>query len=178
MMVACLIGCACGSHAPPIEFRREHVTIEISDDHVTVVGIYLFHNTCRKTQCITFFYPFPIDSNHYYPDTLLISYPYTRTANGIYYDMVIQARTSKACTISYVQRTHYPEFTYITTTTKEWKRPIEQADFTIIAPDTLLVTMNYPVHDRVISNAQCINQIRYQNFYPTEDLIIHWSMNP
>ena len=166
------------NHAPPIEFRKEHITIEIIDDHIAVTGVYIFHNTRARPQRATFFYPFPVDPNHHYPDTFIAPNANTKTSGGMYYDLVIDAHTSKPCTISYIQRVQNPSFTYITTTTREWRHPIAQADFTIIAPDSLHITVNYPVHTQKKQGTQCVYHIRYKNFYPDEDLIIHWSATP
>ncbi len=163
---------------PPIQFTKEDISIEVKNDTVSVTGIYFFENTTHIRKRITFYYPFPVDSNHTYPDTIILAYPYEKDSTGILFTMSINAMATHSFEITYVQHVRHHHFTYITTTTKRWNRPIREACFTIGFPESLHVNCNYaPYKTEKIDNKNYIYILK-EDFYPEEDLRVEWITNP
>ena len=165
--------CLC-QQAPPIDFFKEDVTIEILDGKVRVTGIYFFKNLTQIGKRVRFFYPFPVDSNHHYPDRISLSHQYEKDSTGVFFSLSLRPNSVDSFKITYVQQIEETFFRYITTTTKVWKRPIEDARFVIVAPDTLEINANYAFSTRGRVDEDWLYCIEIQDFFPAEDLIIHW----
>ena len=165
--------CMC-QQAPPIDFFKEDVKIEVLDARVRVSGVYYFRNLTDIGKRIRFYYPFPVDSNHYFPDTISLGYPFEKDSSGIYFWLSIGANSVDSFEITYEQQIGRPFFRYITTTTQVWKRPIKEADFTIIAAETLAVNANYPFSEVTTIDGYRHYSIPIKDFFPEEDLIISW----
>ena len=162
----------------PIDFFKENVVIKISGSGVKVTGRYFFKNLTGQDKRITFYYPFPVDSNHVYPDTIMLDHPYTKDTAGIYFDMSMKAQRIDSFKISYYQKTRTQQFTYITTTTQQWKKPIKQALFTIIAPASLQVRFSYSPYTYKKVNDKSVFTVKKTDFFPENDLAIKWHANP
>ena len=162
----------------PIDFFKENVVIEISNSGVEVTGQYFFKNLTDQDKRVTFHYPFPFDENHQYPESIILDYPYTKDTAGIYFDMPMKAQSIDSFKISYYQKTRTHQFTYITTTTKQWNRPIKNARFTIIVPASLQVRFNYSPYTHKKVNDKSVFTVKKTDFFPENDLDIKWHANP
>jgi hypothetical protein len=160
--------------APPIDFFKEEVTIEVLGARVRVTGVYYFENLTQIGKRIKFYYPFPVDSNHHFPDTISFGYPFERDSAGIYFSLSIRSNSIDSFRITYEQPVEKPFFRYITTTTKVWKRPIKEAKFTVVAPDTLSLSMNYVFAECRNAYGKLLYLIEIKDLFPEEDLIIRW----
>lgn len=165
--------CLC-QREPPIDFFREDVTIEILDGKARVTGIYYFKNITKIGKRVKFFYPFPVDSNHHFPDAISIKLPYTKDSAGIYFSLSLEPNSVGSFVINYEQRVERSFFRYITTTTKAWKRPIAEANFTIVAPEGLAINANYAFSEPKTFDEKRHYSIPVNDFFPEEDLIITW----
>ena len=165
--------CLC-RQSPPIDFFKEDVTIEIFGGKVKVTGVYYIKNLTDIGKRIKFYYPFPVDSNHSFPDTISAGLPYTRDSAGIYFTLSMEPDGVDSFVIGYEQRVERPFFRYITTTTKAWKRPIKDARFTVITPETLSTTMSYSFPEPMVIDGYRKYSIRITDFFPEEDLLITW----
>ncbi len=173
LLFLALFLCLC-HQAPPIDFFKEDVTIEIFDGKVKVTGVYYIKNLTDIGKRIKFYYPFPVDSNHSFPDTISAGLPYTRDSSGIYFTLSMEPDGVDSFVIGYEQRVERSFFRYITTTTKLWKRPIREANFTIIAPETLAINANYAFSEPVAVEERRFYTIQVKDLFPEEDLIITW----
>ncbi|MGB3340316.1 MAG: hypothetical protein WBB37_02410 [bacterium] len=162
----------------PIDFFKENVVIEINGSGVEVTGQYFFKNLTNQDKRVIFYYPFPVDENHQYPESIILDYPYTKDTAGIYFSIAIKAQRIDSFEICYHQRTRKNQFTYITTTTKQWNRPIKNARFTIIIPDSLQVRFNYSPYIHEKTNHNDIFSLNIVNFNPNDDLEIEWYVDP
>lgn len=161
----------------PIDFFKEDITIEIEEGKVKVTGIYFIKNLSSNRIRVNFHYPFPIDANHHYPDTIAMSYPYEKDSSGINFIMRFDPNDVDSFQLTYEQKISKNQCRYITTTTRKWERPIREAHFTIIIPDTLSAKINYALsHSKKINNKHH-HYITIQNFFPKEDLKIEWIRN-
>ena len=165
--------CMC-QPSPPIDFFKEDVTIEVLDSRVKVIGVYYFKNLTDVGKRVKFYYPFPVDSNHHFPDTITISYPFEMDSAGIYFWLSIAPRSIDSFVISYEQQVTVPFFTYITTTTHKWNRPIKEAIFTIVTPETLAINANYAFSELKNIDGYVHYSILMRDFFPEVDLMIRW----
>ena len=173
LVICILFLCVC-QQAPPIDFFKEDVTVELMDARARVTGVYYFKNMTDIGKRVRFYYPFPVDSNHHFPDKMTISHPFEEDSAGIYFWLSIRANAVGSFEIMYEQRIEQTFFRYITTTTQEWKRPIKEAKFTIIAAETLAVNANYPFSRATAIDGYRHYSIPIEDFFPEEDLIIRW----
>ncbi|MGB9720027.1 MAG: hypothetical protein ACPL28_00900 [bacterium] len=158
----------------PIDFCKEDIKIEINRNKARVTGTYFFKNLTPYSKRIKFYYPFPVDSNYLFPDTILLAYPYEKDTVGIYFTMVIEPNTTDSFTIAYEQKLKNNVFRYITTTTRKWHRPIKEVRFTVILHQDLSPQINYQItREQTIGNNRYYI-IKQERFYPSEDLIIKW----
>ncbi len=173
LFLSAVLFCLC-KRAPPIDFFKEEVTIEITNGKARVTGIYFFENLTEIGKRVKFYYPFPVDSNHHYPDTISLSYPYERDSAGVFFTLSLRPKSVDSFRITYEQQIAESYFRYITTTTRVWKRPIKEANFTIVAPDTLVISMNYAFSTSKQMDGNRFYFIQIGDFFPEEDLIIRW----
>lgn len=171
---SCLVLFYACEEAPPIDFFKEDVTIEIVNGRAKVTGVYYFRNLTNIGKRIRFYYPFPVDSNHHFPDVISIDFPYTKDSAGIYFSLSMRPNSVGSFKVVYEQRIERPYFKYITTTTKLWKRPIKEARFTVVVPETLSISANYAFTEPKRIDENLCYCIPVNNFFPVEDLIISW----
>jgi hypothetical protein len=158
----------------PIDFYKENVIIDLLKDRVNVTGIYYVKNLTNIDREVTFYYPFPVDSFQAYPDIILIDYPFRKDPYGIYFDMTIPARKADSFKVLYQQKLNGRQCRYITLTTRQWGRPIQEAAFTVVAPEFQKLDINYPVIAKEEINDTLFHYIRIKKFYPGADLKIKW----
>ncbi len=158
----------------PIDFYKEQVNIEISTEQAKVTGEYFFKNQTSEAKKITFYYPFPVDSIQLYPSLILLDFPFTKDTSGLEFVLSIGSKAKERFKITYVQPLKAQCFRYITTTTREWKRPIKEAKFIIIAPGDLDLKINYRVTKSVMRGGIIEHMIVRKHFYPETDLMITW----
>ncbi len=170
----CLLICIECFRSTEIDFYKEDIRIEIENNRATVTGEYFFKNLTNNKKRVKFFYPFPVDSLHLFPDMILLDFPYERDTNGIYFTMKMEAKRENFFKIIYCQKLQKNTFRYITTTTKMWKKPIKYAHFLIILPETLKAEVNYPIVSKYHSFKKVFYIIDKKDFCPEEDLIIKW----
>ncbi|MEO0124389.1 MAG: hypothetical protein ABIL69_10360 [candidate division WOR-3 bacterium] len=163
----------CGKK-PIVDFYQEKITIEIDSASALVQGEYFFANNTDSRKIVKFFYPFPVDSNHYYPDIIMLDYPYEKDTNGIYFSMPIKPGKENSFKIGYRQRLNKRYFRYITTTTRKWGKSINTAEFFILARKDLKLHINYKITKTELRNNMICYTIVMKRFYPTQDLIIKW----
>jgi len=158
----------------PIDFFKEDLTIELDSGQAKVTGIYYFKNLTRERKRVILFYPFLADTFHLYPNAILLDLPFRKDSSGIYFELAIGSRKKEQFKISYTQKLKRTFFRYITTTTKQWQRPIKQAAFTVITPERFNIKTSYPVTEKNISRGKCYYHIKIDKFYPDKDLLINW----
>jgi hypothetical protein len=166
------------SPVPELDFFAEGVTITIHDHTALVTGMYYFENLTSDRLRVTFYYPFPVDSHHHFPDTIWFFADYEIDTTGIIFTKVFKPHCIDSFTITYQQRFAEHIFRYITTTTARWKRPIKQASFTIITPEKAYTEINYEIQTDVIIDNNRYRTVLFENFCPEEDLIITCISSP
>ncbi|MCX7995874.1 MAG: hypothetical protein N3A65_08940 [candidate division WOR-3 bacterium] len=61
-----------------------------------------------------------MDSNHSFPDIIILDLPYEKDTNGIHFSIVVKPGKVNSFKISYHQMLKNRYFRYITTTTEKW----------------------------------------------------------
>src|SRR4030042_2195870 len=171
LLVCALSGCP---SRPPVHFYEEELTFTIREHSVLVEGNYYFKNLTSEIKIVRLFYPFVIDTNQYYPDTIQIGLPYADEKSGITFALSVPGLKENNFNIRFNQPIRFKSYKYITTTTRIWKRPIQKAVFKIIAPDTIEVKANYTGHRRASEVGYIEYIIMLEDFYPDADLIFEW----
>ncbi|MGQ9816664.1 MAG: hypothetical protein ACUVQ3_01750 [bacterium] len=159
---------------PSIDFYAEKIFIELESMEVRVTGEYFFENFMQATKIVKFFYPFPVDSVHSYPSIILLDLSYEKDTNGIIFEMRMKPGKDNSFRITYQQKLRKRQFRYITTTTRNWKRPIKNAEFIIVANKSAKLKTNYQINKMEFYRDKQYCRIIKKEFFPGEDLIIEW----
>lgn len=166
------------AHALSIEFYREKITVLLSDDQVTVEGVYYFRNTSFKSQKEIMYYPFPMDKHHPYPHEIKVEdLDFTKGKQGVYWLIEFPLHSTRSVKVRYKQRCDINSATYILTSTKHWKQPLEKAEFMIVVPERWEnVTLSYCPDRWETKKGLKYYYISKVDFLPQQDLIIKWDI--
>ncbi len=165
-----------------ISFKKELIEAKIQDDYCTLTGNYFFENNELNGSESPIFYPFVISSSLSYPDsisvfnlTTLQPITFTKLKDGISFIVRIEPGSTTQLKIIYKQKVPDNYFEYILTTTLDWKKPLESAEFNILLPASCLNPDISYKEDSIISdkNFLCYTFTR-SNFLPKKNLIIRW----
>jgi len=188
VLAAAVLGCdgrsPQGADHPPIHFWREHVRVEPSDGRTRVVGVYYFRNLSDEPVETSILYPFPVDRYHMPPFKVRA----WQERNGVFQpmgftrgDAFIRWKTrfapheEKVVRVEYVQEIKRNYAIYIVSTTRQWQRPIEVAEFEFWIPRDLRdATLSFEP-DRIDTVGDTIVYfVRETDFFPEEDLTVTW----
>jgi hypothetical protein len=168
----------------PVQFVRERVRVELSEAQTRVVGVYSFKND-SDTACDTGMrYPFPIDRDHLYPITIRVQEErggvleplgFVREGTGIVWRLRFGPRETKVVRVEYVQEILEKKAVYIVTTTKQWMRPIDVAEFEFRVPAALEgVRLSFrPDRSEAVGDT-IVHSMTRTKFMPEDDLTVVW----
>lgn len=172
------------SPTPPVAFYREYVIVEPSQGRTRVDGTYYFRSIVDEPLAIAIHYPFPVDRYHLYPlrigawrlaDDVWKPLGYRRSATGIDWDMSFDPGEERAVRVEYVQETRRNHAIYIVTTTKEWGRAIEVAEFEFRIPAELAgARLSFEPDREETRGDTTVYYMRRTEFLPDEDLTVTW----
>ncbi len=161
----------------PLRFIREEIRIQARKGSIEVSGLYEYLYAGKKPREILLFAPFPVDEGMKFADSIIIEeagesgpfvrVPTKRLFNRVYFPIDCFPGRSTIVRLRYTQRVEGNTFTYILTTTKSWRQPIEDAHFEISGIPGSQLVINYPFdkdHD--------IYRATFRNFFPQVDLKI------
>ncbi len=168
----------------PVNFFREYVTVEPSEGRTRVVGDYYFRNESGRALDIGIHYPFPVDRFHLYPfrvaaweerDGAFRPIGFTHTADGVDWRMRFDVAEERLVRVEYVQEIKRSHAIYIVTTTKEWGRPIELAEFEFRIPRDLgEVELSFVPDREEIRGDTLVYYMARTEFLPDTDLTVTW----
>ena len=162
-------------------FEKEVIEIDILEDQCVTTGSYYFKNHSEQPINRVLFYPFPVDSNISYPDSIVVfnpqnkEVPFSKTNNGIFFKINITSGSTECYIVKFYQQTSNKKYEYILSTTQFWKRPLASADFVITIPNILsleYISLHYNRIEELKEGKKYF--IHRNNFYPTENLIMEW----
>lgn len=192
LLVASLTGCADESSqeedAPsalsPVRFSREYVTVEPSRGSTKVSALYYFRNDSDERVRQGIQYPFPVDRFHLYPSFVRVwekngndlrPMGFVHRDRYVLWSMELDAREEKVVRVDYVQEIKRPRAVYIVTTTKEWRRPIELAEFEFRIPAELdSVSLSFEHDTRTAVGDTIVYYLKRIDFMPDADLVVTW----
>ena len=168
----------------PIRFFREYVTVEPSQGSTRVSALYYFRNDSDRRVRQGIRYPFPVDRFHLYPKVVRV---WEKTGDGLrpmgfvhrdlhaVWSMELEAREEKVVRVDYIQEIRRPRAVYIVTTTQEWKRPIDVAEFEFRIPSGLdSVRLSFEPDRRTVEGDTIVYYKKFTSFMPDEDLVVTW----
>ena len=169
-------------NAQNIIFQGEYIEIKIAEGQVQVIGTYHFYNFAPYPVQRTMYYPFVVDQRLEYPDSISASLStadhslsYRPDSNGIFLSVPFLPEQSITLTVFYSQKTLSNQFEYILTTTREWHRPLQFADYLIQIPkDSELAYLSLDYQEIKYHGNYKIYYIRRSDFMPSENLKIFW----
>jgi len=172
--------------APPVDFFQEEITLVVTDSTASVKGIYHFRNNTDRDFDMPVAFPFYTDSLNSFPHFIeayiekedgkqVLPHRQLTKFAGISLKIPLQAGQEMTWNLDYTQKIGSKRAVYIITSTAAWKKPLERATYTFIAPANFADITTWPAPDTSI----VINGIRSiishkQNFMPTRDMEIFW----
>ncbi len=160
----------------PVRFCREEVTITIHSGFVEVEGKYHIKSRAKNRILIEFFYPFPIDPTHPFPDSIAIpGYQFTLGDSGLLFQMRFEPGKEDSFSVYYRQPIKENSCRYIVTTTRRWQEPIDLARFIIHIPLRFQdARLNYSFDSNITQDSVTTYFLNFCRFYPKKDIIINW----
>ena len=173
------------SRQNPLQFEKEKIRINITNDTCIVKGDYYFRNTTREQVHATMPYPVAISDSLPVPYFIRVTdlsggdEVLTEQLNSSYiFEITVPPYSTRTYRIEYRQHTPYKYFEYILTTTVFWNKPLQSADFLIFLPDDHVLQFLSLPHDAIEETGEnTIYYIHRDNFMPTKNLVIIWEKN-
>lgn len=157
-----------------LNFISEEVDILIEEDHSLTYGKYYFRNSSLFTKRSKL--RFPIKSEDY--SVRKVSYnneeiKFEKYSHGIEFEIFSKPFSVNILVVEYDEYKN-SEYEYVLTTTRSWQEPLEEAIFTVEFSDKVLFeSCNYNF-SQIEKNKM---HFREYNFYPSNNLIIKYSIN-
>lgn len=159
--------------------------MDVRPGTLEVRGMYHFQCSAKQPLVASLFYPFPLDSNHLYPDSIEIGqHGFQRQDSGVSFRMRFRPGAEDSFFAYYRQPLKLNSATYIVTTTRKWKRPIDLARFRVTVPAGFKdVSLTFKP-DSVVRcptgavGAESDTTVSYfftrRKFFPDRDVIVTW----
>jgi hypothetical protein len=178
----CILACTGFIYAQNgVSFIKEYIDFKIDSLYFSVNGIYTFTNKADTTTRIEILYPFPIPSSGIYDIRVndfkdFKKIPFDIREKDIVFPIKMLSRDTLDILIYYKQRISEVN-TYILTTTKYWKQPLEKANYTLTIDKPLKVSGISLVPDSIDKGTRSDTYYwaRY-NFLPVCDFTVRLSL--
>ena len=165
-----------------IQFIREKIELHIFDSYSHVKGTYYFQNIGSENTSQNLYYPFVVNNDLPYPDSISIRDSLTNkiidckySDLGVTFALQVPAKSIVIYTVHYYQRTPANMMEYILTTTQRWKQPLIKAEYLITAPLHLKIKFLSMQFELLKKNKERTFYFNKEiNFMPVENIIIKW----
>lgn len=168
-------------YSQSLSFIKERIEMTISDSSFTIAGKYFFLNKNNKQFTTTLFYPFVINENVGFPDSISIknknSIPisYTKSKKGIFFTIKALPKDTSEFSAFYRQRNLIKKAEYILTTTQNWNIPLQKAEYIVNLPYNLKLKSISLQPDSIKNNLSYKTYlITKENFMPLVNLVVEW----
>lgn len=170
--------------------------MDVKPGTLEVRGMYHFTCSAKEPLVASVFYPFPLDSTHLYPDSIELTAPndaapltlalsqgeregvrvsIVRQDSGVAFRMRFRPEAEDSFFAYYRQPLKTNSATYIVTTTRRWKRPIDLAQFRITVPVSFKdVALTYKPDSTARSDSTVSYFFTRRKFYPDKDITVTW----
>jgi hypothetical protein len=195
---------SCRKPAPvgPVHFAREEIAMDVRPGVLEVRGMYHFTCSASAPLVAAVFYPFPLDSLHLYPDSIELRTPtaelqtpnagvrmpdsevrrselavrsFTRRDSGVSFQMRFRPGAEDSFFALYRQPLKANSATYIVTTTRQWKRPIDVASFRVTVPAGFKdVELTFKPDSTRKSDSTVSYFFTRKRFFPDKDVTVTW----
>ena len=165
-----------GSPAAMLHFAREEILMNVRPGAVEITGVYHFTNSLTSPATAVIFYPFPLDSIHSWPDSVLVpGYEFERGDSGVSFKMHFRPQVEDSFLAYYRQPLHGRQARYIVTTTQVWKRAIDLARFRIVVPASFKgVRLSHKPGAVARTDSVVTYSFLRRDFFPDKDVIVSW----
>jgi len=176
LLLVLLAACARPPQSP-VRFCREEVALDVQPGWLRVSANYHFLNPTGQPVTAMMLYPFPLDSNSAWPDSISIPGHRFRLADsGVTFLMRLRPGAEDSFQASYRQPLRGNSCRYIVTSTKKWRRPIDLARFKVVVPRDLPdVNLNYEPDSITRTDSAVVYWFARQKFYPDKDVVVTWA---
>jgi hypothetical protein len=159
-----------------LQFYREDITFKLNENYMATDACYYFCNTGNKDVKTQLFYPFPENTLEQI-DTLMILdldthevISYRKGKTGVFFGISVKAYGQSAYRIYFQQWLTGNNFKYILTSTKNWGRALEFANFELLAPVSLSIdSISYPADTSYIKDNLQFYFWKKKDFMPARD---------
>lgn len=174
------------SYGQQVDFYREDVTLHLSDKYFIVNGDYYFRNHTNSKVKRLLFYPIDdmngkslVDSSAIIDITGNAAAKIKRNmSSGMYFEITIEANDTALYHIAYRQPVVSDSVRYILLTTKQWRKPLEEAAYTLVADNSIKIqSLTYRPDTVYQFEAMKVYHWRKENFLPEKDIIIHFTLH-
>jgi len=165
-----------------LSFYKERIEIKINTNHCIVKGIYHFKNSGSLPVIRTIFYPFSDNYNITMADSIRVydlsqdkPLSFTRNNKNIFFELKIPPDTNRIIEVTFSQNTPDMIMEYILLTTKQWKRPLEKAEYVIkLNSNFILKKLSIDYDYKSVSKDFNIYYITKTDFMPEQNLLVKW----
>ena len=180
-VVLLLLPCLAG-FLPIVHFVRERIDIAVYPDEVRVVGRYVYRNPWPLLVVQGLAIPLPVDATHPVPTELAATrlspdagpIPLRSILGRTTLELRFRAHEEVQIVVQYRQQAPTRDARYLLTTTRPWRRPLDQAVYTLTLHDVRLARSNYALRP----DAQGVLAFERINFMPPEDWEFQWEVHP
>lgn len=166
---------------PIVRFTEEQIDIDVYPDHVWVKGIYVYRNPFPFQVIQGFSIPLPIDSNHPSPVMLSVEQlspikkqiPLRFLCGKHRFNLTFSPKDEITLIVRYRQHSPHKNASYILTSTKSWKRPLEFGLYRLIPEGVKIISSSYPLESKK-SSISGILFFQHDTFMPRTDWHFSW----
>jgi len=171
-----LVSCRKAVPESPVHFAREEIAMDVRPGTLELRGMYHFTCSAKQPLVASLFYPFPLDSTHLYPDSIEIrQHGFQRQDSGVSFRMQFRPGAEDSFFAYYRQPLKASSATYIVTTTRKWKRPIDLARFRVSVPASFKdVKLTFKADSVTRSDSTLSYFFTRKKFFPNKDVIVTW----
>ena len=169
------------ANSQDIDFFREDLKFTLMKDHFKVQGIYFFRNNKSNLVTTKMIYPFPDESLYGKIDSVTcnqlndsISTIYKIKDDFMIFSISIPPMESRAYYILYTQELIKNTAMYILSTTSNWGKPFEQANYELEVINLKIDSLSYTPDKVEVFNNSTIFQWKKIDFLPQKNFEVFY----
>ncbi len=163
-------------------FNQEKIELNIDNERCCLKGTYYFQNRSNMIAERMMYYPFSVNYGLTTPYSMSVTdlrdhknIAFNAYNQGIVFPLMVQPLGEVVYEVIYCQQAPQQKMEYILTTTKAWKKPLNQAEFVIkLSPGLHLEYLSIPWDSVQISSSTTSFFISRYQFMPDSNLIVEW----
>ncbi len=163
------------------DFSSEKLTFTIHPQFVEMSGSYFFTNRAGQVVSLPIVYPFCVNAQQAFPDSIKITTAdgrllnFQRRGDYVSFAVPLAEKGRTEVVIYFRQPVNRPQFEYILTSTRSWRKPLDSADFSVIVPQSCSLTdLSLPFVQIDTTVDFCTYRLHFEEFYPDKNLKFSW----